>query len=55
MQLQLSEEAKEQRRLYKRKWRERNREKVVEAERSFWERKATQAKEVKHETSKADN
>ena len=38
-----SEAAKEQRRAYKREWRARNRERVREYQRAYWERRATRA------------
>lgn len=41
----ISEAAKERRRAYKREWAARNRDKVREYNRAYWERKAAQARE----------
>ena len=42
---ELSQEAKEARRAYLRKWRRENPEKVKEQERRYWERKAQEMRE----------
>ena len=42
----LSEAAKRARREYKREWNRRNRDKVKEAQKKYWERKARQESEV---------
>lgn len=42
----LSPEAREARRKYQKEWREKNPEKVKEATRRFWERKAQAGKEA---------
>lgn len=45
MSNKLSEEAKEARRAYLRKWRRENPEKVKEQKRRYWERKAQEMRE----------
>lgn len=45
MSKELSEEAKEARRAYLRKWRKENPEKVKEQRRRYWERKAKEMQE----------
>lgn len=47
----LSDKAKEARRAYKRKWNQRNKDKVQAAQARYWERKAREAAEA--ETSEA--
>ncbi len=43
----LSQEAREARRAYQREWRKKNRDKVREYEKRYWERKAAEAEETK--------
>lgn len=49
MSNKLSEEAKEARRAYLRKWRRENPEKVREQRRRYWERKAKEMQEQEKE------
>lgn len=46
---ELSQEAKEARRAYLRKWRRENPEKVKEQKRRYWERKAQEIQEEEEE------
>lgn len=48
----MTEEAKEARRQYKREWNKRNRDKVRESQRRYWERKA--AAQNKTDTTQED-
>ena len=45
--MQLSEEAKQAKREYERKWRAENKEKVQAIKRRYWEKQAEKAKEGK--------
>lgn len=52
--MELSEQAKEIRRAYKKAWREANKDKIRESNRRYWERKAARAAGGKDEQTEND-
>jgi len=51
----MNEQAKKARREYQRQWRAKNRDKVREANRRYWERKAEELQAGVTDNGKADN
>lgn len=45
----MTEEAREEMRVYQRKWRKNNKEKVAQYNKSYWEKKAEESKKLKAE------